>query len=159
MTARRDRMARVAKVAAETEEQARARWAEATRAVNQVDVQRESALDRAANLATLELPLAFRSHLTGAGARYLVSLADQKTELVIEAESRREELQEAVTKVKSLDRLIERLDRQAAEERERRAAAELQDLVAVRAAKTRAASRSRIHTGAADGRSAVEVPA
>ncbi len=142
MTARRDRIARVAKVAAETEEQARASWAQATFRVQQLDNERETALDRAAELANLELPIAFRSHLTGAGARHLVSLADRKTELVVEAESRREVLQEAVTKVRSLDRLIDRLDQQAREARERREAAELADLVAVRAARRRAVEKA-----------------
>lgn len=141
MSARRDRVARVAKIAAETEEQARARWAQATFQVQQLDHQRETALDRAAELANHDLPLGLRSHLTGAGARHLLSLADRKTELVVEAESRRSELQEAVTKVRSLDRLIERLDRKAREERERKEAAELADLVAVRAARRRVAER------------------
>lgn len=143
MSARRDRMVRVAKVAAETEEQARARWAQATGHITHVDQQRETALDRAAQLATQDLPLAFRGHLTGVGARYLQSLADRKSELMVEADARRAELQEAVTKVKSLDRLIDRLDRDAQEAQDRRTAAELQDLVAIRAARDRVGANRR----------------
>lgn len=128
-------------MAAETEEQARARFEEANSRVQQLDNERETALDRAADLANLDIPLAFRSHLTGAGARHLVSLADQKVELVGEAESKRADLQEAATKVRSLDRLIERLDRDARERRERLEASELQDLVAIRSARDRVGAR------------------
>lgn len=134
MSGRRERMARVAKVASEIETEARARWVEADSLVNAVDRERERALDQAAELATVDLPLAFRSHLTGAGARHLELLAGRKAELVDAAAQRQTELQAAVTKVRSLERLIERLDAEAKDRRDRAAAAELQDLVAVRAA-------------------------
>ncbi len=133
MTDKRDRMARIAKVASETEEQARARWAAATQEVNSVDREREGALQRAGELANQNIPLRLRGHLTDAGARHLVSLADQKVELVQEADARQAELQEAVTKVKSLERGVERLDQAAQHRREQREAADLQDLVAIRA--------------------------
>lgn len=126
-------MARVAKVASEVETEARARWMEADNRVKAVDRKREAALEQAAQLADVDLPLRFRSHLTGAGARHLDSLAGQKAELVNEAAVRQADLQEAVTKVRSLERLIERIDREEQERRLRAAEAELQDLVAVRA--------------------------
>lgn len=135
MTARRNRIARVAKLASETEEQARARWAEANQNVNIVDRRRQGALDRAGKLASEEIPLALRSHLTGAGARHLVSLADEKSELLTVAEERQSELQEAVTKLKSLERMVERLDKAEALRRDREETANMQDLVAIRAAR------------------------
>lgn len=138
----------MAKVAAETEEKARARLAEASLRVQHVDHERETALDRAAQLANLDLSLALRSHLTGAGARHLMALTDQKTELAIEVEARRADLQEAVTKVRSLERLVERLDRDAKERASRAEVAELQDLVAIRTAHERSA---RHHRGTAVG--------
>lgn len=132
---RRDRMARIAKIASDTEQLARARWASATREVDLVDRRREQALERAGQLADQSLPLALRGHLAGAGARHLVALAEQKGELVVQAEERQAELQEAVTKMKSLERVVERLDRAAQQERDEQEAAELQDLVAIRAAR------------------------
>lgn len=143
MSARRDRMARVTKAAAETEELARARLAEARRQVDGVDRERESALDSAARLAEEDVPLRLRSHLTGAGARLLGTLADRKTGLVEEAESRRAELQEAATRVKSLERLVDRLDAEVLDRRHRSELADLQDLVAIRAA--RAATDDHSH--------------
>ncbi len=133
MTSKRDRLSRVAKIASETEERARARWVVANQEVNTIDRQREGALERAGALANEDIPIGLRTHLTGAGARHLMSLADQKVELVQEADARQAELQEAVTKVKSLERVVERLDRAENQRRDQRTAADLQDLVAIRA--------------------------
>lgn len=135
MSGRRDRMARVAKAASESEERARAHWAEAKSDVDGVDRQREAALTGAAALATQDVPIRLRGHLTDTGARFLTSLADRKSELQIEAEQRRVVLQEAATAVKSLERLIDRLDAEADERQRRSEAADLADLVAVRAAR------------------------
>lgn len=128
-------MARVARIASEAEERARASWAEANQRVMTVDRERETALDNAGRLAAQELPIGLRSHLTGAGARHLMALADQKVDLVTDVEERQAELQEAVTKVKSLERLVERIDDEEAERRKRFDAADLQDMVAIRAAR------------------------
>ena len=100
-----------------------------------VDRRRESSLLRAARLAGEDVPIGLRSHLAGAGARHLVALADEKSELIDEAGVRRAELDEADSKVRSLERLIERLDEADALRRRRAAAADLEDLVAVRAAR------------------------
>lgn len=135
MTTRRDRIVRVAEVAAETEEQARVRWSEANQKVSAVDRKRETALDRAGRLASEQVPLALRTHLTGAGARHLVALSDEKSQLLTEAEALRFELQEAATRLKSLERLVDRLDTAEADRRDRREAADIQDLVAIRAAR------------------------
>ena len=131
-------MARIAKVASEAEEQARARWAAATQEVNGIDREREGALQRAGQLANQEMSLKLRSHLTGAGARHLISLTDQKVELAEQVDERQVELQEAVTKVKSLERVVERLDDAARERRRQQEVADLQDLVSIRAVRDQA---------------------
>jgi uncharacterized protein YoxC len=131
-------MARIAKVASETEEQARARWAAATQEVSGVDREREGALQRAGQLANEEMPLKLRSHLTGAGARHLISLTDQKVELAQHVDECQAELQEAVTKVKSLERVVERLDDAARERQRLQEVADLQDLVSIRAVRDQA---------------------
>lgn len=143
MTGRRDRIARVAKMASETEELARARWAEANQRVNAVDRQRQTSLDRAGHLAGVDIPLGLRTHLVGAGARHLVSLADRKSELLDEAAARQVELKEAASKVKSLERMVERLDRAEADRRDQRELADLQDIVAIRAARDKAVGGTR----------------
>ncbi len=135
MSGRRDRMVRVAKVASETEAKAKAVWVAADNRVKLIDRRRESALNRAGQLSGHEMPIGLRSHLVGAGARHLVALADEKVELVDEAQVRRAEFEEAVTKLRSLDRLIERLDEAEQQRRQQREAADLQDLVAIRAAR------------------------
>lgn len=130
---RRDRVARLGELAADQEEQARSRFQQASDLVDQTNRRREQALEGAAELARQEIPLALRGHLTGVGARHLGHLADEKTELVDEADKRRAELAEAATRTRSLERLVGRLDRERAERRARQEMAELQDLVAIRA--------------------------
>ena len=129
-------MARVATVATELEERARARWTDANHCVQLVDRRRTAALERAGRLSAEELPVALRSHLTTSGARHLVALADERATLTMEAEARRAELEVAATKVRSLERLIDRLDRADELQRRRRAEAELRDLMAIRAARS-----------------------
>ncbi len=135
MIERRNRVARVAKIAGETEAKAKAVWVEADRRVKQLDRRRETALTRAGHLADQAVPIRLRSHLVGAGARHLVALADEKVELVDQARLRRAEFEAAVTKVRSLDRLVERLDEVEHDRRRRREAADLQDIVAIKAAR------------------------
>lgn len=135
MTARRDRVARLTELAAENEQRARGRLQEAAHRVSAVDRRRTAALEGAARLAEPDIPLALRGHLSGAGARHLLALADEKGGLVVEVDARRCELEEAMTKVRSLERLVERIDRAADLRRRRREAADLQDLVAIRAAR------------------------
>lgn len=133
--ARRARVVRLGELAAEREEQARAELHRADERVAGVDRRRAEALRGAADLATAEVPLALRGHLASSGARHLVQLADERADLADEVERRREALAEAVGRVRSLERLVDRLDRAAREERARREAADLQDLVAIRAAR------------------------
>lgn len=130
---RRDRVARLGELAADQEEQARSRFRQASELVDQTNRRREQALEGAAELARQEIPLALRGHLTGVGARHLVDLADEKAELVDDADQRRAELAEAATRTRSLERLVGRLDRERAERQARQDRAELQDLVAIRA--------------------------
>ncbi len=139
--ARRDRVARLGELAAEQQEQARAELYQADERVAQADRRRADALQGAADLADEQLPLRLRAHLTVSGARHLVDLAGERADLAIEADRARSELSEASTKVRSLERLVERLDASAEERDRQRQAAELQDLVAIRAARL-AGSRS-----------------
>ncbi|MGB5759375.1 MAG: hypothetical protein WBM50_20845, partial [Acidimicrobiales bacterium] len=88
MTARRDRVARVAKIAGENEARAKAVWVEADRRVKQLDRRRETSLARAGRLADEGVPIRLRGHLVGAGARHLVALAGEKVELVDQAKLR-----------------------------------------------------------------------
>ncbi len=135
MSQRRDRMERVAKVAGETEAQAKAEWLEADRQVRLLDERRHNTLTQAEALGRDDVPLGLRGHLVGLGARHLVALAGEKAELAGEAEQRRAEFQEAAVKVRSLDRLVERLDKTEQERRTRVEQADLQDAMTIRAAR------------------------
>lgn len=133
--ARRERVARLGELAAEREEQARADVHRAAGHLAAADQRRSDALQGAADLAALDLPLAMRGHLTVSGARHLVHLAGERADLAGAAERARAELAEAATRVRSLERLVERLDRAVEAQNRQRDAAELQDLVAIRAAR------------------------
>ncbi len=133
--ARRDRVARLGELATEQQEQARAELNQADERVAQADRRRADALQGAADLAGEQLSLGLRAHLTVSGARHLVDLAGERADLAIEADRARSELFEAATRVRSLERLVERLDASAKERDRLRHAAELQDLVAIRAAR------------------------
>lgn len=141
MTVRRDRVARVARIAGESEAKAKAVWVEADHRVRLLDRRRDGALARADQLSDESLPIGLRIHLVDAGARHLVALAGEKVGLVEEARRRRAEFEEAVVKVRSLDRLVERLDETERDRRQRREAADLQDIVAIRAAADKVARR------------------
>jgi hypothetical protein len=132
---RRERVARLGQLAAEDEERARAELHRADHHLALADRRRADSLRGAADLATGDLSPALRGHLVGVGARHLVELAGQRAELADEADRRRADLARAVTRVRSFERLVGRLDRSAAERRRRRDAADLQDLVAIRAAR------------------------
>lgn len=133
--ARRERVARLGEIAAERAEQARAELYQADGHLAEADRRRSDALQGAADLAALDLPLAMRGHLTVSGARHLVHLAGERADLAGAAERARAELAEAATRVRSLERLVERLDRAVDAQDRQRQAAELQDLVAIRAAR------------------------
>ncbi len=137
LRARRERVVRLGELAAEQEEQARAELHRADAEVAQADRRRADALQGAADLAAAELPLALRGHLAGVGARHLVELTGQRADLAVDADRARADLADAVTRTRSLERLVGRLDRVAADRRRRRQAADLQDLVAIRAAHDR----------------------
>jgi len=132
---RRDRVARLGELAAEQQEQARAELHQADGRVAEADRRRADALQGAAGLADEQLPLALRAHLTVSGARHLVDLAGERADLAVEADQARTELFDATSRVRSLERLVERLDASAKERDRQRQAAELQDLVAIRAAR------------------------
>lgn len=150
LQARRERVARLGELAAEQEEQARAEFHRADGEVTAADRRRADALQGAADLADRDLPLALRGHLAGVGARHLVELAGRRADLAVDAEQARAGLAEAVRRTRSLERLVGRLDRVAAERDHRRQAADLQDLVVIRAAaEDRAAGRA---AAAEDGR-------
>ncbi len=131
---RRQRVGRLEELAAQRQERARAGLMEADRRVDEVDRRREQALRGAANLADSGLPVRLRGHLAGVGARHLGRLAEEKIDHADDADRCRHELEEATTKVRSLERLARRLDEAERERISRREAAELQDLVAIRAA-------------------------
>ncbi|MGH1489484.1 MAG: hypothetical protein ACRBK7_08855 [Acidimicrobiales bacterium] len=135
MTRNRERMERVAKVAGETEAQARAMWVEADRQVLLLDQRRQDTLAKAELLGGDDVPLGLRGHLVGLGARHLLALAGEKKTLASEAELRRSEFEEAAVKVRSLDRLVERLDKSVKERRIRVEQADLQDAMTIRAAR------------------------
>lgn len=149
--ARRARVVRLGQLAAEAEEQARAELHRADHRVSQADQRRVDALRGAADLAEHELPIGLRAHLAGAGARHLADLADERVDLAAAADLAREQLAEAVTRMRSLERLVERLDRAEAERRRQRDAADLQDLVAMRAAAGRPRSEAVASGAALDG--------
>lgn len=132
---RRERVIRLGELATEQEEQARAHMLRADHQIAMADRRRAEALQGAAELSNQSLPLALRGYLTVSGARHLVQLADERVDLAVEAERARAELAEAVTRVRSLERLVGRLDRAVAARDQQRQAAELQDLVAIRAAR------------------------
>lgn len=132
---RRDRVARLGELASEQREQARAEKSRADERLAQADHQRAEALQGAAALADEELSLRLRAHLTVSGARHLVDLAGERAGLAEEADRARTDLFEAATRVRSLERLVERLDTAAKERDRERQAADLQDLVAIRAAR------------------------
>ncbi len=133
--ARRDRVARLGELATEQQEQARAELHQADERVAKADRRRADALQGAADLADEQLSLRLRAHLAVSGARHLVDLAGERADLAVEADRARSELSEAATRVRSLERLVERLDAAADERDRQRQAAELQDLVAIRAAR------------------------
>ncbi len=133
--ARRERVVRLGELATERQERARAELHRADRRVAQAARGRAEALDGAAELAATPLPRALRGHLTVTGARHLVELAGERADLAAAADRARAELAEAVTRVRSLERLVDRLDREARAEQRQRLAADLQDLVAIRAAR------------------------
>ena len=134
MSARSNRLARAAELASETEERAKARWAEINQMVGAVDQQRETVLDRATDLAKQTMPTRLRSLLVSTGARHLLTMSDRKSELVVDLEAARVELEQAMVRTRSLERVVARQEAAERTRRERIEAAELQDLVAVRAA-------------------------
>ncbi len=150
---RRARVVRLGQLAAEAEEQARAELHRADLRVSEADQRRADALRGAADLAERQLPIGLRAHLAGAGARHLAGLAGERVDLAAEADLARHRLAEAVVRVRSLDRLVERLDRAAADRRRQREAADLQDLVAIRAASR---TRSSAVAGGGPGDRAVD---
>lgn len=150
--ARRARVVRLGELASEREEQARAEFHRADHRVTEADRRRTDALEGAADLARHDVPLALRGHLAGAGARHLIQLAGERADLSADADRAREQLAEAVSRVRSLERLVDRLDRAVADRDRRREQAELQDLVAIRAAHDASpAGRSRGDDPSAEG--------
>lgn len=116
----------------EIEQQARARRIAATRELRRADEEREAVLDRAGSLASEDLPSGLRGHLASVGARHLVALGDQKAELLLEANAVIEEHDAARARLRSLERVVERLDEAEQLRRRRQEEAELRDLVAAR---------------------------
>ena len=133
MSARRHRAEQAMRLAAEAEQTARAQWAEAERRVQADDLARETTLARSSELAKEELSPGLQAHLISSGARHLTALAEEKEAHTVEAGERRDELDEARVRLRSLERLVERLD--ATERLRRRQAAEAvqRDLIASRA--------------------------
>jgi hypothetical protein len=134
MSARRDRLARAAELASEDEERAKARWAEASHLVRAVDREREVVLQRATALASQPMPTGLRTLLVSTGARHLLTMSDRKAELMVEHETARAELERAMVRTRSLERVVARQEAAERLRRQRAATGELQDLVAVRAA-------------------------
>jgi hypothetical protein len=133
----RRRIARLVGIAEGEQQRAQAQVQAAAARVRAVDDQRASALSGAASLAANSVPLGLRGHLVSVGARHLHQLADDKSELVDALDEERRALEEATGKVRSLERLGQRLDEAERLRTQRRAAADLQDLVGVDAARDR----------------------
>ena len=135
MTTRTIRAEHARRRAAEAEQLARVEWAQAVGQVHEDDRQRVALLERSAELAGEDLIIGLRAHLVSAGARQLLALAEDKAEHMAEVDISRQRLDAAVVRLRSLERLVERLE--AADELRRRqqAEAEWRDLVAARAAR------------------------
>ncbi len=127
-------------MAAEAEERSRVRWVEASQAVRAADHQRQGTLARASDLAKQTMPVKLRAFLVSTGARHLVTLSDDKVELLAEAEGARSELEAAMTRTRSLERVVARQEAAERLNQQRIDAADWHDLVAVRSAR---AERSR----------------
>ena len=119
-------------MAAEAEERARARWLEADHRVRAAGREKEAVLERAGRLADEDLPAGLRGHLAQAGARHLTTITDERIELDRHAASRRGELDAAMTRLRSLERIVSRLDEAAEQQRRRIEEVDWRDLVAAR---------------------------
>lgn len=136
MTAeRRARVGRLCRLAEGEQELARAQMQTAAGRVAALDDERASALSGAAKLAEQKVSLGMRGHLAAAGSRHLVELAARKQELSSELATKREALGEATSRLRSLERLLERIEKADDLRRRQREEAELADLVAVQAAR------------------------
>ena len=135
--ARRDRAARAVRAAQQVEDGVKVT---AFRSRRQADLAAEAIEAEAARsqelLAHPELTPGLRSMLVGAGIRHLQVLAAQQAELVRAAEADHARWMAARRRVRSLEKLVERLD--VTETARRRLAdnAEWQDLVTSRASVT-----------------------
>lgn len=132
MNSRRDRLARAAHQAEAAEQQAQAKLARARLRLRATDDEREAMLDRAGLLAEQDLPSGLRGHLASVGANHLVALTNEKARLALEAGALQADVDEARVRVRSLERVVSRLDEAEAQQRRRLDQANLQDLVAAR---------------------------
>lgn len=133
--ARRDRVGRLCRLAEGEQEKARAEAQVAAGRVAALDEERATALSAAVSLAEQRISIGLRAHLAAAGSRHLAELADQKQELMIDLDTKREALGEATSRLRSMERLLERLDEAAKLRRRRQEEAELADLVMIEAAR------------------------
>jgi len=130
---RQKRMAAVTRLAVEAEERARAGWLMAAAQLQSADVEREAVLERASQLGEQDLPVGLRGLLVSTGANYLSLLSQQKTELTQAVVAAQTDLEAAVVRLRSLERVAERAERAEQAERQRVANADMSDLVSIRA--------------------------
>ncbi|MCP3989778.1 MAG: hypothetical protein GY724_11935 [Actinomycetia bacterium] len=135
MSGPRSRLTRVADLATEAEERTRTRWIEATQAVRAADHNRQGVLVRATELAEQTMPMKLRALLVSTGARHLHTLSDDKTDLLVEAEAARADLEAAMIRTRSLERVVARHEAAERTSQQRIDAADWHDLVAARSAR------------------------
>ncbi len=135
MSGSRNRLGRVADLANEAEERTRTRWVEATQAVRAADSHRHDVLARASDLAEQTMSMRLRALLVSTGARHLLALSDDKVDLLAEAEAARADLEAAMIRTRSLERVVARHEAAERLDQQRIEAADWHDLVAARSAR------------------------
>lgn len=129
------RLGRLADLAAQEEDQARAVLAEVSTRLRQAERARTASLERSVELARQSLPTGLRSHLAQSGARSLAELDEARATVAAEVDTARLQVEQARVRTRSLRRVAARL-MAVHRERERRVAeADWRDLVAARAAR------------------------
>ena len=129
-----DRARRLARTAHQAEDVAAAELQQANRRLREADDDYRRALERSADLAATPLAPGLRGLLVTSGARAQATLAAERDELLSEAGERRRRWDEARTRTRSMEKLVERAVRQRTERRLAAELAELGDVIAARAA-------------------------
>lgn len=129
MTTRRTRAARSARAAKLVEDGARATLFQSRQRVHQVTAAIAAEQERSRALLGGDLSPGFRSQLVTTGARHLRSMEAQRDDLARRADGDHQLWQQARLRVRSLDKLVERLGAVEATQQARSENAAWQDLV------------------------------